>query len=416
MRLLYDLSLRVYRLIILIASIRSGKARAWLEGRKNLMERVSAWMEGIHRDGIWMHCASVGEFEQGRPVLEAIRRKWPEIHITLTFFSPSGYELRKDFQGADLVTYLPLDTMKNAQEFIRLIRPKLVFFVKYEYWHHFLHELEKQQIPVILISAIFRPEQPFFRFWGGFWRRMLSTYHRIYVQDSRSLLLLKKIGLSENVRQSGDTRFDRVCTVADNTEGLPALDFLSEEEGVVVAGSTWPADERILSAFAHKHPAIRFIIAPHEITRDRLEEIERAFPCVLKWSEINADNAAAWKTLVIDNIGMLSRLYRYARVAYVGGGFHRAGIHNILEAAVYDKPVLFGPRNHKAKEASDLLKIGGAFEVTDAESLDRIMTGMLSDPEKLSSAGRTAGDYVRNHAGATSLVIQDVQEYLLSSS
>jgi 3-deoxy-D-manno-octulosonic-acid transferase len=416
MRVLYDISLQAYRLLILIASIRSRKARAWLAGRKDVMAHIAARMEGAPRNGIWMHCASVGEFEQGRPVLEAIRSQWPDIHITLTFFSPSGFELRKDYPGADLVTYLPLDTGKNAQQFIRLIRPRLVFFVKYEHWHHYLHELEQKQIPAFLISAIFRPEQPFFRPWGGFWRRMLSTYDRIHVQDARSAELLQKIGLSENIRRSGDTRFDRVCSVADNAGGLTPLEFLKDDEKVVVAGSTWPADERIIAAYAHTHSDTRFIIAPHEISEDRLAEITRIFPGVLKWSAMNADNAASWKTLVIDNIGMLSRLYRYARVAYVGGGFHQAGIHNVLEAAVYGKPVLFGPRNHKAKEASDLVRIGGAFVIRDSSSLDKMLTELLTDRDKLKTAGAKAGEYVRTHSGATDLVMQDIQAYLLSSS
>lgn len=415
MRLLYDISLQAYRLLILIASIRSRKARAWVDGRKDLLERIGRQMKDVSGERIWMHCASVGEFEQGRPVLEAIRRQWPEIHITLTFFSPSGYELRKDFPGADLVTYLPLDTPKNAKAFIRLIRPKLVFFVKYEHWYHFLQELERQQVPAFLISSIFRPEQPFFRNWGGFWRRMLSTYDRIYVQDGQSVELLKKIGISENVRLAGDTRFDRVCSVADNSGGLPALEFLTEKDQVVVAGSTWPADERLLSALAHAHPDIRFIIAPHEISPEKLTEVSSIFPGVIKWSELNPKHGTSWQTLVIDNIGMLSRLYRYARVAYVGGGFHQAGIHNILEAAVYGKPVLFGPRNHKAKEAADLLKIGGAFVVHDARALNSKLLELLTDREKLEAAGTTAGRYVRNHAGATALVMLDVQEYLLSS-
>ena len=423
MRFIYDFFIQVYRTLILIASIWNQKAHAWITGRRGLLIRLEDRLSNVHADRIWMHCASVGEFEQGRPLLEAIRAQFPDIFIVLTFFSPSGYELRKNYAGADYVTYLPLDTPRNADRFVGVIHPRLAIIIKYEHWHHHLHALKSRGVPTILASSIFRSEQPFFRPWGRFWRRMLDCYDIIYVQDERSARLLEGIGISDRVRVAGDTRFDRVCSVAESSGAIEALDHLPESSDVIIAGSTWPEDERILSEYVNRHPDIRLIIAPHEITHDHLLSIERNFPKVVRWSECQIAGGSAdllkkteWRTLLIDNIGMLSRLYRYGTVAYVGGGFHRAGIHNILEAAVYGVPVLFGPVHKKAREAADLKDLGGAFAVLDLSEMERIMEELLSHPGVMSASGKASANYVRRQSGATLKVMSGVQEYLRSRS
>lgn len=423
MRSIYDFLIQGYRMLILIASIWNPKARAWITGRKGMFARLEEKLKSVHRDRIWMHCASVGEFEQGRPVLEAIRALWPETFIVLTFFSPSGYELRRNYAGADLVSYLPLDTRSNAHRFVSLVDPTLAIIIKYEHWHHHLHALKNKGIPALLVSSIFRPEQPFFRPWGAFWRRMLECYDLLYVQDQRSAELLGTIGMSQRVRQAGDTRFDRVCTVADSSGEIEMLRDMQFSTPVIVAGSTWPEDERLLSSYMHRHPDIRLIIAPHEISASRLAAIEQQFPKVIRWSAAqSSDQPSAyfsqseWQTLLIDNIGMLSRLYRYGQVAYIGGGFHRAGIHNILEAAVYGIPVLFGPIHRKAKEAGDLIKRGGAFSITDSSELEDRLNDLIENPGKREMAGQVSGSFVRSQSGATQRVMEGVQAYLRSSS
>jgi 3-deoxy-D-manno-octulosonic-acid transferase len=419
MRFIYDLLIQGYRILILAASIWNPKARAWINGRRRVFDMLEDRMKTAHTVRVWMHCASVGEFEQGRPVLEAIRRQYPETFILLTFFSPSGYELRKNYAGADLVTYLPLDTAGNAARFVSLTDPRLAIIIKYEHWYHHLHALKKKGIPVMLVSSIFRPEQPFFRPWGVFWRRMLECYQVLYIQDNKSAGLLSGIGMSERVRMAGDTRFDRVCSIADSSEAIMALDHLTGSSGVIVAGSTWPEDERLLCEFVVRHPESRIIIAPHEITPDHIASIVHHFPKVIRWSDCQSSDQlkqSDWQTLLIDNIGMLSRLYRYGSVAYIGGGFHRAGIHNILEAAVYGMPVIFGPEHRKAKEAGDLKALGGAFVVHHSPEMEETLGRLLADPNALAAAGQASAAYVRAQSGATAEVMKGVQEYLRSRS
>ncbi|MFN7279880.1 MAG: 3-deoxy-D-manno-octulosonic acid transferase [bacterium] len=419
MRLLYDISIQGYRLLILIASLWNRKARAWIEGRRGWRDKLATRLAKAGGDRLWMHCASVGEFEQGRPVLEAIRSARPDMTIVLTFFSPSGYELRKDYPGADIVAYMPLDTPGNAEDFVSIVRPHLAIFIKYEHWYHHLEVLEKRGIPSVLVSAIFRSGQPFFKPWGGFWRRMLKRYALIFVQDQGSRSLLSGIGLEDRVSIAGDTRFDRVCSVAASSGEIKELTFLKDSGPVMVAGSTWPEDERLLSAYISRRPGLRSIIAPHEISENRLSAITEAFPKVLRWSELllaGPERKEDWQTLLIDNIGLLSRLYRYGTVAYVGGGFHRAGIHNILEAAVYGIPVVFGPVHRKAREAAALKRLGGAFVVSGASDLERILDKLLADAGALAAAGRASVDYVRAEAGATTAVMEGIQGYLRSTS
>lgn len=411
-----------FRGLIRVVAAWNPKARAWVNGRKGLFGQLEKSMAKGSGPVIWMHCASLGEFEQGRPLLEAIKLEHPGHRILLTFFSPSGYEVRKDHPGADIVCYLPADTARNAARFLSVTSPVLAIFVKYEHWYHILSVLKKEQVPVLLISAIFRDGQPFFRSWGGFWRKMLSSYDRIFVQDRASLERLAAIGLSGKTEVSGDTRFDRVITLARQSGELPAIAAFRDDFRVIVAGSTWEGDERILADHARKHPGLRYIIAPHEIREKKLAAFEDLFPSCIRytaWEKMSGTPEAAagkWQVLLIDNIGMLSRLYRYADITFVGGGFERSGIHNILEAAVYGKPVVFGPVHQKSREAADLRSLGGAFSVEDAAELSELTAQLLADERSLQEAGAASAGYVENEAGATDRIMQYIHANRLLTS
>lgn len=425
MRALYDFSLLVYQSLIRIAGLWMPKAKAWLDGRKGLLDSLEKQLAGTHTDSVWMHCASLGEFEQGRPVLEAIRQAYPNHKIVLTFFSPSGYEIRKNFQGADIVTYLPLDSRSNAERFISIIKPRLAIFVKYEHWYHYLSVLEEKGVATMLISAIFRKGQPFFAPYGGFWRKMMGTYDAIFVQDQESMRLLAGIGLGKYGHMAGDTRFDRVLAVAEVSGKIPALEQLTKGKKVVVAGSTWPADEQLLAAYAENNKDTIFIIAPHEIHEAHLASLEDMFSMSIRFSNLreipesilhDTTSLTAHQVVIIDNIGLLSTLYRYAGVAYIGGGFNKSGIHNILEAAVYGAPVVFGPTHHKSREARDLLGSGGAFTIKDATGLATVLNKLFSDPKVLHAKGLANKEYVRHESGATGRILSFIQENRLLTS
>lgn len=425
MRALYDFSLLVYQSLIRIAGLWMPKAKAWHDGRKGLLDSLEDRLAGSHPDTVWMHCASLGEFEQGRPVLEAIRKAYPGHTIVLTFFSPSGYEIRKHFPGADIVSYLPLDNRSNAERFISILRPRLAIFVKYEHWYHYLNVLEERGVTSLLISAIFRKGQPFFAPYGGFWRKMLGTYNAIFVQDEGSLRLLAGIGLGQCSYMAGDTRFDRVLAIAESSDKIPALEQLTKGKKVVVAGSTWPADEQLLAAYAETHKDTIFIIAPHEIHEAHLTSLEDLFSMSIRFSKLsvlaetsNSETLSqtGQQVVIIDNIGLLSRLYRYAGVAYIGGGFNKSGIHNILEAAVYGVPVVFGPTHHKSREALDLLGSGGAFTIRDAAGLSNVLDRLFSEPKVLHAKGLANMEYVHRESGATGRIMTFIQENRLLTS
>ena len=357
-----------------------------------------------------MHCASVGEFEQGRPVLEAIKAQQPELPVLLTFFSPSGYEARKDHPLATHVDYLPPDSASNAQRFVELLAPRTAIFVKYEFWYHHLHALKAKAIPTFLVSAIFRESQPFFKWYGGAWRDMLGCYARIFTQDEASKDLLARAGVT-NVTVSGDTRFDRVAAIVEAQEELPIARAMAEAHGrILVCGSTWPADERLLlDALQVARATPRILIVPHELHEAHLYAIERDFPePLLRWSACDHDVTPAQfsesRTLLVDRMGLLARLYRYADIAYVGGGFGD-GIHSLLEAAAWGKPVIFGPKHTKFAEAKGLIDAGGGFEVRNAEELRAVLDRLLGDKDALANAGEAAGKYVRDRMGATELVV-----------
>ena len=406
-RLLYNISTVAYTTGIRIAAYFNHKAKLWVEGRKN-------WQKGLgdfaaqNRPSIWMHCASLGEFEQGRPVLEAIKTEYPDYRIVLSFFSPSGYEIRKNYSGADLVTYLPSDTRSNAEDFIALINPALVLWVKYEYWFEYLDALHRKRIPVILFAAKFREGQPFFKPYGGLWREMLDKFSVIFVQDQDSLNLLKTINI-DHATIGGDTRFDRVATIKEQFERLPlSIENFCEGQKVIVAGSTWKDDEMLFTHLMNHRPDIRYIIVPHEIHDDHIRDILDMWPNAMRYTvqaEFNRSNI-----LIIDTIGMLNRLYNYGDICYVGGGFNDSGIHNTLEAAVYSKAVVFGPEYSKFNEAVGLINAGAAISVNNALELEAAIDELFGSRVKIAEMGVAAGDYVQKHTGATTRIMDYIAE------
>lgn len=408
----------MYTLGIRIAAAWNPKARLWIAGRKDIFRRLEEANRKFGGKTIWMHCASLGEFEQGRPLLEAIRHAYPKHTLLLTFFSPSGYEIRKNYAGAEMVFYLPADSPGNARKFIEIIRPELAIFIKYEFWYHYLTALKSNHIPTLLVSAIFRQSQPFFKPYGGFWRKMLGCYKQLFVQDKGSFALLKAAGFGAYSTISGDTRFDRVIAVSNNHTDIPEIARFCGESDVIVAGSTWLEDEEILDHYANQHPEIKFIVAPHEIDEPHLLEVEKLFKNAIRFSSLTAheenqglkESSDTKNILIMDNMGMLSKLYHYATITYIGGGFGGAGIHNILEAAVYGKPVLFGPVNQKSREAQDLLESGAAFTVLNALDLESLLDDLLKDKEKCARLGKIAAAYVRQESGATGKIMDYIQE------
>lgn len=359
---------------------------------------------------IWMHCASLGEFEQGRPLLEAIKKKYPSYKIALSFFSPSGYEVRKNYVGADLVFYLPMDNIVNAKKLIDIINPSLVIWVKYEYWYYYLQELKKRNIPVLLVSGIFRKNQPFFKWYGGIWKKMLDCFQQLFVQDEGSVALLTSIGIKENVEVAGDTRFDRVIAIAEKNEPVDHISTFIGNHKVLVAGSTWDEDEIELLHFVKMRPDIKFIIAPHEIYKENIEDVKKEFKDSILYSSLAKDNKPGEDAhvLIIDNIGMLAKLYKYADVTVVGGGFGQGGIHNVLEAAVYGRPVVFGPVYEKYAEAVGLVKCGAAYSASGPLQMDKLLTMLFNDENEMNKSGLAARDFVYDHKGATNKILDHI--------
>ncbi len=403
---MYNISIRLYQLAILIASLFNKKAKRWLEGRRNVFTSLK---NAIGKDArvIWMHCASLGEFEQGRPVLEQLRQQYPNHRLLLTFFSPSGYEVRKNYAGVDWVFYLPLDTQANARRFLHIVNPALAIFVKYEYWYHYLRQLHLKHIPVILVSAIFRENAPFFKWYGGVHRKMAHYFHHLFVQNQESYDRIAAIVPPEKITLAGDTRFDRVKTIADSFEPLPLIEQFITGKKILVAGSTWTEDEQMLKKLLEKQQDLSLIIAPHEINETHLRFLRENFAGAVFYSELKKINSGTSpaRVLIIDNIGMLSKLYYYSALAYIGGGFNKSGIHNTLEAAVYGKPVLFGPHYQKFAEAIGLIKNKAAFSYTTDTELVQLTHTLFTDNQLQAAYSRNAGEYVNRHTGATRLIL-----------
>jgi len=419
MQQIYTFLILCYGLLIRIASVFNPKAALWIKGRKNywaILEntfRAQKYNDPL-RKMAWFHCASLGEFEQGRPIIEAFKQQYPAYLILITFYSPSGYEVRKAYSGADLILYLPLDTQSNARRFVDTVKPDIVFYVKYEFWFNFLSYLQSKKIPLILVSAIFRPDQHFFKGYAEWPRKILKGFTKIFVQNEDSKELLQFIGI-ENVEVCGDTRFDRVAAVAANPQPVEIAEAFTSGHSVFIAGSIWPADEELVfNLIKNNTHKLRFIIAPHEIKPEHLDSImQKAGNKAVRFSKTNTEDVKKAEILIIDSIGQLSQLYQYGSMAYIGGGFG-VGIHNILEAAAFGLPVFFGPNYHKFKEAKDLIELKGAFEINKSEELLTIAESLLSDKEKLSAASLVSKNYVSSNKGATGIILQRVNKLISS--
>ncbi len=406
--MIYNLIIYLYLLGVAVYSRFNEKVRKMWRGERDAF-RVLREKVDPSAQYVWFHAASLGEFEQGRPLMEQLRRDHPEYKILLTFFSPSGYEVRKNYEGADIICYLPLDTITNARRFLRTIRPVMAFFIKYEFWYNYLHILKHRGVPVYSVSSIFRPDQVFFKWYGRQYGRVLHCFTHFFVQNEISKELLAKIGITD-VSVVGDTRFDRVLQIKEAAKQLPIVEeFVSNnEEGVFVAGSSWPPDEEIFIKYFNQHPEWKLIIAPHVIGEDHLRQIEKLLEDrkVLRYTSAAEKMVNDYDVLIINCFGLLSSIYRYGDVAYVGGGFG-VGIHNLLEAAVWGVPVFFGPNNQKFQEAQGLKKSGG-FEISNYEDFARQMGRFAADAEELRAQGKKAGSFVESLSGATAKVLASI--------
>lgn len=403
MRLLYDIGIRLYCMLAVMISPWNRKARLWVNGRRNWRTGLSEAM-GKDQKVIWFHCASLGEFEQGRPIMEGMRERLPGHKILLTFFSPSGYEKRKDYAGADHVMYLPLDTRRNADRMLELLSVDMAVFIKYEFWYYFLRALHRRNIPLYLASGNFRADQVFFRWYGTWYRRFLDRFTHIFVQTEESEELLRGIGLTQ-VSVAGDTRFDRVYELRRTPFSHPALEAFTRDSAVVVAGSTWDKDEQLLAhACRELSQDLRWIIAPHELSEGHIRKLHERFPGSVRFTRLEEGIPGNCRVILVDTIGKLSFLYRYGTIAYIGGGFG-SGIHNILEAATYGLPAIFGPVHEKFIEARELIRLGGAFPVSGAGELLSTINQQLDNPQLLKTTSKIASDFVFMRVGATSAIL-----------
>jgi len=400
----YNISLKIYYLVVLIVSPFNKKAKQWISGRKNIFEKIKK-SGACETKNIWFHVSSLGEYEQGLPVIEKIKQKYPSHKIFLTFFSPSGYEIKKNSKTADYIFYLPNDSKKNARKFIELINPQISFFVKYDFWYYYLNYLKKNKIPIYIFSTIFRKKQSFFKWYGAWYRKMLFTFTHIFVQNEESVKLLKSIGI-ENVTITGDTRFDRVIDISENSKNFEIIEKFKDNKFVIVAGSTWQPDEEILINFINnREDQIKFIIAPHNIKDENIKRISNLLKVSYTlYSKVKIEEIKNCKVLIIDNIGMLSSIYKYGEIAYIGGGFG-VSIHNTLEAATYGMPVVFGTNYHKFQEAKDLIEIKAAFSISNYNELEMTIIKLLNNNELLSQTSAIAKKYVYANKGSTEKII-----------
>jgi len=404
MNALYSLGIMIFTALAYLVSPFNPKVMQWIRGRKGWFAAIKDKISSGEKN-IWIHCASLGEFEQGRPVIEAIKKNRPGYKIVLTFFSPSGYEIRKNYQHADCISYLPPDTPRNASKFISLVNPVYAVFVKYEFWNNYISILHKKGIRLYLISGIFRPGQHFFRWYGSFFRGILGKFTHFFVQDQQSSDLLKGIGL-KNITLAGDTRFDRVMEIASSARDIPGIKKFRSDEKLFLAGSSWKQDEEIIAKYINRYPErMKWVFAPHEIDKTNIERLERLLKVKsARFSEFN-DSSSEARVIIIDNIGMLSSAYRYAYFAAIGGGFGK-GIHNILEAASWNIPVLFGPNHNKFREAVELLELGGAMTFGNYDEFAKILDTWIDDEAAYALSAEAAGRYVRSNTGATGAILK----------
>lgn len=410
---MYNIIMYIIQLGVAIGSIFNDKLRKMWQGEQDAVQTLRKKVEP-DADYIWFHAASLGEFEQGRPLMEQIKKSYPQYKILLTFFSPSGYEVRKNYEGADIITYLPIDTVGNARQFLRTVRPVMAFFIKYEFWYNYLHILQYRGIPAYSVSSIFRPDQVFFKWYGRGYGRVLKCFTRFFVQNEESKKLLESIGIHDTM-VVGDTRFDRVLQIKEASKQLPIVERFvkgtpEDQKKVFVAGSSWQPDEEIFLKYFNNHRDWKLIVAPHVIGEDHLKFIFSLIKDkkVVRYTQATEDNVADADVLIIDCFGLLSSVYHYGDVAYVGGGFG-VGIHNVLEAAVWGMPVLFGPNNKHFVEAQGLLQSGGGIEIEDYETFSLIMSQLSDDSAYYGTCGQEAGAFVQSLAGATKKVLSSVK-------
>ena len=404
---IYNLGLVLYVWAIALASPWHRKAKLWIDGRKGLFRRMKESIDPSARI-IWIHAASLGEFEQGRPLIEKIRKEHPEYKILLTFFSPSGYEIRKNYDQADYIFYLPIDTPGKARRFLDIAHPEIVIFVKYEFWINLLTELRRRSIRSYIVSAIFRRNSIFFRPYGGYWRMALESFDTIFVQNNDSKKLLAELGF-DNVVVAGDTRFDRVAEIAAAAKKIDLIERFKGGTRLLIAGSTWGPDEDLLIRLINDNPSVKFIVAPHEMDESRINRLlAETLGGAVRYTQCTAETSFDGKQLlVLDTVGILSSAYGYAEWGYIGGGFG-VGIHNVPEAAVYGVPVFFGPNNQRFREARDLINEGGSFEVTSADDFQAQADRLLADERALAKSGQASGDYIRRNSGATEAIFREV--------
>ena len=406
MKVLYNIGIEIFSFLAHLLSPFNSKVSLWVKGHKDWVGKIAGKIKPGDST-VWIHCASLGEFEQGRPVIEAIKGERPDLKIILTFFSPSGFEVRKNYSEVDCVSYLPADTLRNAEKFIGLVRPVFVIFVKYEFWNNYISVLYRNRIPLYLISAIFRPEQHFFKWYGSFFRMILKKFKWIFVQDQQSFNLLSGIGIN-NISLAGDTRFDRVVKITGTARDITPLEQFRGKEKLFLAGSSWKQDEEIIAQYINSFPGrMKWVFAPHEIDEQNIERLEKLFKVgCIRFSEFK-EASEDMRVMIIDNIGMLSSAYRYAHIASIGGGFGK-GIHNILEPACWGIPVLFGPNHEKFREAVELIKAGGAQAFTTYDDFKRILDGWLTDSNLYSASAKAAGNYVKGNTGATEIIFNEI--------
>lgn len=404
--MIYNLAMYILELGVKLAALFSDKPAKMVKGYREVFDLLQRKIDS-NAQYIWFHAASLGEFEQGRPLIERIRKEYPQYKILQTFFSPSGYEVRKNYDGADIVCYLPIDTPSNVKKFVDLVNPCMVFFVKYEFWENYLNTLSKRGILVYSVSSIFRPNQIFFRWYGKGYQQVLKTFAHLFVQNEESKRLLADIGVN-NTTVVGDTRFDRVLDICAAAKQLPLVQKFKGDALTFVAGSSWGPDEDIFIKYFNAHPEMKLIIAPHVVNDSHLKEIESKLQrSSIRYTKATEDNVQQADCLIIDCYGLLSSIYRYGEISYIGGGFG-VGIHNVLEAAVYGIPVIFGPNNKKFREAQHLLANKGGFEINGYEDFQQLMDKFLTDESYLKQSGKAAGDYVKDNAGAMDKIMKRV--------
>lgn len=409
MRFFYRFSVVLYGFFIRLASLFNAKAAQWVSGRRKLLQTIEKDMANQQKPLIWLHCASLGEFEQGRPVLEKLKETHPEYGIVLTFFSPSGYEVRKSYPLADYIYYLPLDTLKNARAFLNLVPVKLAIFVKYEFWYNYMHVLQTRNIPLVFVSAIFRPQQNFFRFYGSWFLKQLKKTTWFFVQNQQSLQLLKSVGISQ-ASLSGDTRFDRVAEIARQAMPNEFLHAFKGSQKLLLAGSSWPQDEALIYPLLDHFPELKIVFAPHQIDEKHLEQIEQSCQNKsVRYSKANPDKLKEKQVLIIDNFGLLSSLYRYADFTLIGGGFG-AGIHNTLEAATFGMPIFIGPNYEKFQEAKDLINTGAIEVITEALVLQTKLENLINDKDLATKIGEAARNYVQKQTGASMHIVTHLEK------